>query len=280
MLKNVSPRLRVFIRNPASWVGLILVLGMVIIAIFAPYIVDRAPEHQNLRLRLQPPGPGEPFGTDEFGRSLFSRVVYGARISLLTGMIPVAVAMSIGTIIGLVAGFFRGWVDSLLMRLMDILLAFPSLLLALAVVGTLGPGLINAVIAVSIVAIPDYARIVRSVVIGAREEEYVQAATALGARNNRLMFKHLLPNAVGPIVVQATLGVGFAIMAIAGLSFLGLGIQPPTADWGEMLSRGRRFLPDGTWLMLFPGIAVSLTVLGFNLLGDGVRDDLDPKSGS
>lgn len=280
MLKNISPRLRVFARNPASWVGLFLVLGMVLMAIFAPFIVERAPEHQNLRLRLQPPSSSEWFGTDEFGRSLFSRVVYGARISLLTGIIPVAVAMSIGTIIGLLSGFFRGWVDSVLMRIMDILLAFPSLLLALAVVGTLGPGLINAVIAVSIVAIPDYARIVRSVVIGAREEEYVQAATALGARNNRLMFKHLLPNAIGPIVVQATLGVGFAIMAIAGLSFLGLGIQPPTADWGEMLSRGRRFLPDATWLMLFPGIAVSLTVLGFNLLGDGVRDALDPKSGS
>jgi peptide/nickel transport system permease protein len=270
--------MRRFRRNPGSWVGLAIVTLLVLLALFAPLIVDRPPDQQNLRTRLQPPSAEQLFGTDEFGRSVFARVVYGARISLMTGLIPVALALLLGSAIGLLAGYFRGRLDGFLMRVMDVLLAFPSLLLALAVVGTLGPGLVNAVIAIAIVDIPIYARLVRSVVIGTREEEYVQAARALGASNARLMLRHVLPSAIGPIVVQATLGVGFAILAIAGLSFLGLGVQPPTSDWGEMLARGRRFLPDATWLMIFPGIAVSLTVLGFNLLGDGLRDALDPRS--
>jgi len=273
-----SPAMRRFRRNPGSWVGLAIVTLLVLLALFAPLIVDRPPDQQNLRTRLQPPSAEQLFGTDEFGRSVFARVVYGARISLMTGLIPVALALLLGSAIGLLAGYFRGRLDGFLMRVMDVLLAFPSLLLALAVVGTLGPGLVNAVIAIAIVDIPIYARLVRSVVIGTREEEYVQAARALGASNARLMLRHVLPSAIGPIVVQATLGVGFAILAIAGLSFLGLGVQPPTSDWGEMLARGRRFLPDATWLMIFPGIAVSLTVLGFNLLGDGLRDALDPRS--
>jgi peptide/nickel transport system permease protein len=189
----------------------------------------------------------------------------------------VLVAMTVGSTVGLVAGYLRGRLDAVLMRTMDVLLAFPSLLLALAVVGTLGPGIANAVIAIAIVDVPQYARLVRSVVLGAREEEYVQAARALGAGDARLMWRHVAPNAIGPIVVQATLGIGFAILAIAGLSFLGLGVQPPVSDWGEMLARGRRFLPDSGWLMIFPGLAVSLTVLGFNLLGDGLRDALDPR---
>ena len=273
-----APATRRFRRNPGAWVGFVIVVGLVALAVFAPWIADRAPDAQNLRLRLRPPSGAHPFGTDEFGRSVLARVAYGARVSLLTGVVPVALALLIGSTIGLIAGFFRGRLDGALMRVMDVLLAFPSLLLALAVVGTLGPGLVNAVIAIAVVDVPQYARLVRSVVLGTREEEYVQAARALGAGNGRLMFRHVLPSAVGPIVVQATLGVGFAILAIAGLSFLGLGVQPPTSDWGEMLARGRRFLPDATWLMIFPGLAVSLTVLGFNLLGDGLRDALDPRS--
>jgi ABC-type dipeptide/oligopeptide/nickel transport system permease subunit len=254
------------------------VLGLLALAVFAPWIADRPPDAQNLRMRLRPPSLEHPFGTDEFGRSVLARVAYGARVSLLTGVVPVALALLVGSAVGLLAGFFRGRLDGVLMRAMDVLLAFPSLLLALAVVGTLGPGLVNAVIAIAVVDVPQYARLVRSVVLGTREEEFVQAARALGAGNGRLMFRHVLPSAIGPIVVQATLGVGFAILAIAGLSFLGLGVQPPTADWGEMLARGRRFLPDATWLMIFPGLAVSLTVLGFNLLGDGLRDALDPRA--
>ena len=272
-----APATRRFRRNPGAWVGLVIVLGLIALAVFAPWIADRPPDAQNLRMRLRPPSLEHPFGTDEFGRSILARVVYGARVSLLTGVVPVALALLLGSAIGLVAGFFRGRLDNALMRVMDVLLAFPSLLLALAVVGTLGPGLVNAVIAIAVVDVPQYARLVRSVVLGTREEEYVQAARALGAGNGRLMFRHVLPSAIGPIVVQATLGVGFAILAIAGLSFLGLGVQPPTSDWGEMLARGRRFLPDATWLMIFPGLAVSLTVLGFNLLGDGLRDALDPR---
>ena len=273
-----SPAARRFRRNPGAWVGLVIVLGLVVLAAFAPFVADRSPDQQNLRVRLQPPSFEHPFGTDEFGRSVFARVAYGTRVSLLTGVVPVALALMVGSAIGLLAGYFRGRLDGLLMRAMDVLLAFPSLLLALAVVGTLGPGLVNAVIAIAVVDVPQYARLVRSVVLGAREEEYVQAARALGAGDGRVMLSHVLPSAVGPIVVQATLGVGFAILAIAGLSFLGLGVQPPTSDWGEMLARGRRFLPDATWLMIFPGLAVSLTVLGFNLLGDGLRDALDPRA--
>ena len=272
-----SPAVRRFFRNRMAVLGLVLVAVLVLVALLAPYIADAPPARQNLRDRLLPPSAENWFGTDEFGRSVFSRVVYGARVSLLTGTLPVLVAGTIGTLLGLLAGFYRGWLDSVLMRIMDVLLAFPSILLALAIVGTLGPGLRNAVIAVAIVSIPEYARIVRSVVLGAREEEFVQAASALGARDLRKMFRHILPTALGPLSVQASLGVGYAILSLAGLSFLGLGIQPPAADWGEMLNRGRNFLPDSNWLLVFPGLAISVTVLAFNLLGDGLRDALDPR---
>ncbi len=272
-----SPPLRRFFRNRMAVIGLVIIVVLVLVAVFAPVIAPVPPAQQNLRARLQPPSAEHWFGTDEYGRSVFSRVVYGARVSLLTGTIPVLAAGLIGTLLGLLAGYYRGWLDNVLMRIMDVLLAFPSILLALAIVGALGPGLTNAVIAVAIVSIPEYARIVRSVVLGTREEEYVQAASAVGVRTPRKLFMHILPSALGPLSVQASLGVGFAILSLAGLSFLGLGIQPPAADWGEMLNRGRRFLPDSDWLLVFPGLAISLTVLGFNLLGDGIRDALDPR---
>ena len=272
-----APALRRFRHNRAAVIGFFIVLGLVLIAIFAPLLADQPPDAQSLRDRLEPPSLTNPFGTDEFGRSVYSRVLHGARISLLTGLVPVLAALIFGTLIGLTTGYFRGWLDTALMRVMDVLLAFPSLLLALGVVGALGPGLVNAVIAIAIVEIPQYARIVRSVVLGTREEDFVHAAQALGARNGRVLFKHILPSALAPLSVQATLGIGFAILSMAGLSFLGLGVQPPTSDWGEMLSRGRRYLPDNNWLLLFPGLAISVTVLGFNLLGDGLRDALDAK---
>src|SRR5690625_513808 len=272
-----SPAVRRFFRNRMAIVGLILIAVLILVAVFAPAIADVPPDRQNLRNRLQPPSAEHWFGTDEYGRSVFSRVVYGARVSLLTGTIPVLVAGVIGTLLGLFAGYYRGWLDSVLMRIMDVLLAFPSILLALAIVGALGPGLTNAVIAVAIVSIPEYARIVRSVVLGAREEEFVQAASAVGVRTPGKMSLHILPTVIGPLSVQASLGVGFATLSLAGLSFLGLGIQPPAADWGEMLNRGRNFLPDSDWLLIFPGLAISVTVLAFNLLGDGIRDALDPR---
>lgn len=272
-----SPAVRRFARNRAALVGLALVVVLVAAALLAPVLAPYAPDAQNLRARLRPPSQAHWFGTDEFGRDILSRVLFGARVSLLTGLVPVLVAALIGSALGLVAGFYRGRLDAVLMRVMDVLLAFPSLLLALAVVGALGPGLENAVIAVAIVGIPSYARIVRSVVIAAREEDFVVAAKALGARDPRLLLKHVLPSALGALSVQATLGIGFAILSMAGLSFLGLGVQPPTADWGEMLARGRRYLPGSPWLLLYPGAAISLTVLAFNLLGDGLRDALDPR---
>lgn len=272
-----SPAMRRFFRNKMAILGLVIIVVLVLVAIFAPLIAPVPPAAQDLRSRLQPPSAEHLFGTDEYGRSVLSRIVYGARVSLLTGTLPVLVAGVIGTLLGLLAGYYRGWLDNVLMRIMDVLLAFPSILLALAIVGALGPGLTNAVIAVAIVSIPEYARIVRSVVLGTREEEYVQAASAVGARTPAKLFKHILPSALGPLSVQASLGVGFAILSLAGLSFLGLGIQPPAADWGEMLNRGRRFLPGSDWLLIFPGLAISLTVLGFNLLGDGIRDALDPR---
>ena len=271
------PAVRRFRRNPLALLGLALILALVLTAALAPLLAPVSPDAQNLRMRLEPPSLTHPFGTDEFGRSVLSRTIYGARVSLFTGLVPVALAATVGTLVGLAAGFYRGRVDTVLMRLMDVLLAFPSLLLALAVVGALGPGLVNAVLAVAIVGIPQYARIVRSVVLSAREEDFVQAARALGAGDTRLLLRHILPTAVGPLAVQATLGIGFAILSMAGLSFLGLGVQPPTPDWGEMLARGRRYLPEATWLLAFPGVAISLTVLAFNLLGDGLRDALDPR---
>lgn len=274
---KANPALRRFLRNHAAVVGLVLVLLLVLIAIFAPLLAPYSPDAQNLRARLKPPSGAHWFGTDEFGRDILSRVLYGARLSLLTGLLPVLSSALVGTTIGLLAGFYRGVVDSVFMRVMDVLLAFPSLLLALAVVGALGPGLENAVIAVAVVGVPGYARIVRSVVIGAREEEYVQAARSLGASDGRLLLRHLFPSTLAALSVQATLGIGFAILSLASLSFLGLGVQPPTADWGEMLARGRRFLPGSGYLLLFPGAAIAMTVLAFNLLGDGLRDALDPR---
>jgi peptide/nickel transport system permease protein len=274
---RLSPAARRFLRNRGAVVGLALTVLLVLAAVLAPWLAPYAPDAQDLRSRLRPPSPEHWFGTDEFGRDVLSRVLFGARISLLTGLVPVITGLVVGTSLGLLAGFYRGWLDDVLMRVMDVLLAFPSLLLALAVVGTLGPGMVNAVIAVAIVSVPGYARLARSVVLAAREEEYVHAARAQGAHDPRLMLKHVLPATLGPLTVQATLGIGFAILSMAGLSFLGLGVQPPTSDWGEMLSRGRRFLPGSSWLLLYPGAAISLTVLAFNLLGDGLRDAFDPR---
>src|SRR5690625_460128 len=271
------PPLRRFLRNRMAVLGLIIIVLLVLIAVFAPVIADQPPAQQNLRERLQPPSSENWFGTDEYGRSVFSRSVHGAPVSLLTGTIPVLIAGVIGTLLGLLAGYYRGWLDNVLMRVMDVLLAFPSLLLALAIVGALGPGLTNAVIEVAIVSITEYARTVCTVVLGTREEVSVKAGSGVGVRMPVQPFRHVLLSAFGPRSLQPSPGVGFAILSLAGLSFLGLGIQPPAADWGEMLNRGRRFLPDADWLLIFPGLAISITVLGFNLLGDGIRDALDPR---
>lgn len=266
-----------FWRNRMAVAGLVLVLFVSMLSMLAPWIAPFGQNEQNWFRRLEPPSTNHWFGTDQFGRDVFSRVLWGGRVSLMSGFIPVLVGATIGTFLGLIAGFHGRWLDSVIMRAMDVLLSLPSIFLALAIVGTLGSGWLNAVIAVSIVSIPAYARIVRSRTLSLRETEFIDSARAIGASSFRIMMRHILPNTLSPIIVQATLSIGFAVLSMAGLSFLGLGVQPPTSDWGEMLSSGRQFLPDSWWLQVFPGLFIMIVVLGANLLGDGLRDAFDPK---
>ena len=272
---SVLRRLR---QNPGAIVGLVFVLIMAVLALLAPIIAPEPENAQNWVNRLKPPSPQHPFGTDDFGRSVLSRVLYGGRVSLLSGLFPVLIGLSVGTLLGLLAGYVGGRTDSLFMRLMDILLAFPSIFLALAIVGIFGPSLFNAVLAIGVVSIPTYARLTRAEVLKLKNTEFVESALALGASRGRIIFRHLFPNALSPLIVQATLGMGGAILATAGLSFLGLGVQPPTSDWGEMLASGRRYLPEAWWLAVFPGLFIAISILGINLLGDGLRDALDPRT--
>ena len=270
-----SPAMRRFRRHPGSWVGGGIVLVLVLVALFAPYLADRPPNAQNLRARLQPPSLEHPFGTDEFGRSVYSRVLHGTRVSLLTGLVPVLVALTIGSTIGLVAGYVRGRLDGVLMRVMDVLLALPGILLAIAIVAALGPNIVNAMVAIAIVRIPTMARVVRSDVLAVKTEEFVEAAKALGQSHLIVLFKHILINAWAPALVLATLGMGTAIVAEAALSFLGLGTQPPQVSWGRMLSVGREAIRSAPHVTLYPGLAITIVVLGFSLLGDGLRDVFD-----
>lgn len=269
---------RRFARHRLATVGAGIFLLVTLMVVAAPWIAPYNPTTQDWTNRLQPPNWSHPFGTDQFGRDVFSRVLFGGRTSLISGLLPVMFGGLAGTVLGLAAGFFGRWTDGFIMRSMDVLLALPSLFLALAVVGTLGPGWSNAVIAVSVVAVPAYARIVRSRVLALRREDFVEAAVALGAGRGRIMFRHVLPNALSPVLVQSTLSFGFAILSMSGLSFLGLGIQPPDTDWGDMLAVSRQFLPGAYWLGLFPGLFIMLIVLAVNLLGDGLRDALDPRA--
>jgi len=269
---------RRFARNRLAVAGLVVFLLLVLSALLAPRVSPYDPNLQDWKVRLQPPSAAHPFGTDEFGRDLLSRTLYGGRVSLVAGVVPVLLGATAGTLVGLVAGYMGGRWDQILMRFLDILLAFPMIFLALAIVGTLGPGLFNAMLAVAVVSLPGYARLVRGQVLTLRERDYVVAAQAAGATHARVLLRHLLPNIVSPLLVQATLSVGSAILTTASLSFLGLGTQPPTSDWGEMLASGRQYLPDAWWLELFPGLFVMLAVLSVNLLGDGLRDYFDPKT--
>jgi len=256
--------------------GILVVL--LLTAILAPVLAPRDPLAQDLYIRLQPPSTSHWLGTDDFGRDIFSRVVYGSRISLRIGLIAISLALTGGTLLGLIAGYRGGFADMLIMRLMDLMLAFPSILLAIAIVAVTGPGIENAILAVSIVLVPQFARLVRSSVLTVREATYVEAARALGATEMRLLFYSILPNCTAPLIVQATLGLGTAILDAAGLSFLGLGAQPPVPEWGAMLSGGRELLLRAPWVMTFPGLAIFTVVLGLNLFGDGLRDALDPKT--
>lgn len=270
--------IRRFFRNRLAVLGLALVglvLLMVILSIpLAPWerVID-----QDLPNKLQPPSLAHPMGTDHLGRDILARVLYGSRVSLLVGITVVAIGMSIGTVLGLMAGFFGGWIDSVISRLTDIMLAFPFLLLAIAVAAVLGPSLQNVIIALGFASFPAYVRLVRGSVLSIREEQFVAAARAIGVSRRAIMLRHILPNLAGTLLVYGTLRISVAILAESGLSFLGLGPQPPQPTWGNMLTDGREYLLFFHWLPLFPGLAILITVLGFNLLGDGLRDLLDPR---
>ncbi len=264
-------------RNRAALAGMVVILVLVIAAIFAPFLAPYNPYTVTLETRLQPPAAAHLLGTDELGRDILSRLLYGARVSLWVGIVTVVLAGLIGVASGLVAGYLGGYWDTVIMRLVDVFLAFPVIVLAIAIVAVRGPGLTNVLIALALVYWTTYARVARSVVLILREEEYTWAARTLGASAPRIMVRHLLPNAIAPLVVLASLGMGNAIVAEAALSFLGLGIQPPEASWGSMLNVGMGFLRDASFLSITPGLAIFVTVLGFNLLGDGLRDALDPR---
>lgn len=274
-----TPRvLRRFFRHPTGVVGLGIILFFVLASLLAPVLNPYDPTRdRNLRERLNPPSAEHWFGTDELGRDMFTRVWYGGRISLRVGLVAVAFAVVGGTLLGLLAGYVGGWTDTLAVWLIDILLAFPGILLAIAIVATLGPSLRNALIAISITQIPIYMRLTRSVVLSIKESEYVQSARALGAGGWRLVFRHVLPNSLSPLIVQLTLSIGVAILDVAALGFLGLGARPPSAEWGLMIRDGFSQFLRAPWMSIFPGFAIFLSVVGFNLLGDAIRDILDPR---
>lgn len=256
--------------------GAVIVLVTVLAAVFGPWLAPFDPTSQELALRLEGPTGAHWFGLDELGRDIFARVLSGARISLLVGLVVVSVSSAVGILLGSVAGYFGGRIDEAISRVVDILLAFPGLLLAIALVAVLGPSLTNVVLALSLIGWVGYARLVRGQVLRSRELEFVQAARALGATTPRILARHVIPTTLPAVTVQATLGMGGAILAEAALSFLGLGVQPPTPSWGTMLSYGRGHLLDAPHLTIFPGLAIAVLVLGFNFLGDGLRDRLDP----
>jgi peptide/nickel transport system permease protein len=270
--------LRVFRRNRPALLGLALVSLAVLAAALAPAVAPHHPDHIDTARRLAPPlSAGHLLGTDEFGRDLASRLLHGARTSLAVGLAATALAALAGSLAGLLAGFVGRWVDQVIMRSIDTLMAFPYFLLAVAIIAALGPGLVNGMIAVAVVNIPFYGRIVRATVLSVKQMDFVEAARALGVSELRLSLTHVLRNCLAPLIVAITLNVGGMITALAGLSFLGLGVQPPTSDWGSMLSASRQYINVAPHVAALPGLAIFLTVLGFNLLGDGLRDALDPR---
>jgi ABC-type dipeptide/oligopeptide/nickel transport system permease subunit len=270
-------------QNKTGMAGLIIITLFALTAVLAPAISPHDPDENSLYDQLKPPVWNEGgstknlLGTDDLGRDMLSRLIYGARVSLTLGIVSVGIALVFGSILGALAGYYKGWPDNLIMRLMDIILAFPYILLAIVIVAYLGPGLRNAMLAIGIINIPRFARIIRASVIEEYEKDYVTAARAVGASNRRIIFNAIFPNCLAPIIVQASLGFGEAILSGAGLSFLGLGAQPPLSEWGAMIAQGRSMILRAWWVMTYPGIAILLAVLGFNLLGDGLRDALDPR---
>jgi peptide/nickel transport system permease protein len=272
---------RALVRRPLTLVGAIIVTLFVMTALFGPLLAPHDPTAIFYVAGQTPPSPPStsfPLGMDATGRDVLSRVLAGARISLTVGVVAVGIATLFGTLFGLLAGYFGGWTDQLIMRLMDVMLAFPDILLAIVIITVLGPGLTNVMIAVGIAAIPAYTRTVRATVLSVRQQDFVEAARALGAPSWRIILSHILRNVLSPIIVLVTLSIGLAILAAAGLSFIGLGAQPPTPEWGDMLNDAQNYLQSASWMAVFPGAAIMIVVVGLNLLGDGLRDLLDPTS--
>ncbi|MER1957602.1 MAG: ABC transporter permease [Solibacillus sp.] len=266
-----------FKKSKSALVGSGIVLFFVLVAIFGPLFAPQGINDQNLSLRLQPPSSEFWFGTDDLGRDVFSRILHGTRISLTVGLSAVLISATVGSFLGIIAGYYGRFIDTVISRIFDIMLAFPSILLAIAVVSILGPSLQNALIAIAIINIPSFGRLIRSRVLTIKEEEYIHAAKAIGMKNSRILWKHILPNSMTPVIVQGTLAIATAIIEAAALGFLGLGAEAPQPEWGKMLADARMFLLNAPWAMIFPGVAIMLTVIGFNLMGDGLRDALDPK---
>lgn len=276
--KRKKTFLTLLLSNRLAVIGLFFIVVWTLLAIVAPFIAPHSPTETDTISKLQGPTVAHWLGTDNYGRDILSRILYGARISIWTGLIGVGISFIIGVPLGAIAAFYGGKLGNFIMRCMDVLLAFPSLILAMAIAASLGPGLISAMIAVGIVGIPEFARLMYGQTITLKEKEFVEASFAIGVKDSTIMFRHIFPNALGPILVHATLGMGFAILVASSLSFLGLGIQPPTPEWGAMISEGREYIITGEWwLVTFPGLAIATSILGFNLLGDGLRDVLDPR---
>ncbi len=281
MLKGPTYRSAPFLsriaRNRLVVVGLVMAVFLVLLAVFADVISPRDPLAVNVAAALHPPNLKELFGTDRFGRDLLSRVIHGSRVSLSVSFSSVAVALVAGTFLGLISGYFGGAWDIAISRVMDIFFSFPVLLLAIAIAAMLGPGIENAVMAIAIVYAPFFSRVARGPVLAEREKEYIQAARVIGASHERILLRHIFPNVLSPIIVQASVTIAYAILTEASLSYLGLGTQPPTPSWGTTLNEGRTYLQLAPWISIFPGIAIMLAVLAFNLVGDGLRDALDPR---
>ncbi len=267
-------------RNRLAVSGLLVLAVLILVAIFAPWIAPYGVNELNVPSRLEGPSLAHPFGTDNLGRDVLSRVVVASRVSLQVGFIAVGIALALGVPVGLIAGYYGGRIDSILMRIMDVLFSVPAIVLAIAILATLGPGIFNAMIAIGIVYTPIFARITRGSVLSLREAVFVRAARSLGATDGRILGTHVLPNVIAPVIVQTSLSLAFAILAEAALSFLGLGVQPPDPAWGRMLSEGRGFFQQAPWMAIFPGLAILVTVMSFNFVGDGLRDALDPQQRS
>lgn len=277
-LSRVAGAVAYFTRmSPLGTAGGLILVILVLAGVLAPLIAPYDPVKLDLTQRLLPPSSNHLFGTDHLGRDVFSRTLYGARISLMVGLVVVSIGLAIGTTLGMLAGYVGNTPDQVIMRVADMFLAFPSLVLAMALVAALGPDLLNVMLAISITSWPGYSRLVRGMVLSIKEVDYVDAARAIGVRQGRILVRHILPNAIAPVFVAATLNMGVAIIVASGLSFIGFGVQPPTPEWGAMVSDGRTYMNTHFWIATFPGLAILVAVTGFNLFGDGLRDALDPR---